>query len=578
MINSETRACLESLEARKLLAAGDLDPTFGSRGVIPLDLPAAAQPRDLDHDSGGKFLLTAGHAIRRFNPDGSLDISFADNGVLDPVFIPPTSVAVQPDGKILVTGPLDIQWAVARYNPDGSPDNSFGNNGLATAQIGGTGWESASLVARAPDGKILLAGLAERGDHDPAILVEHAAIARFNANGTVDTSFDGDGEWISGVPDIMLLVHDFAVAPDGRMLLAGEAFQHFGAPPRDERDASYIELGPSAQRLSGARMERDHDLHSQFLSAGYRPDGTPVLGERFAADAFVHFNLGRPNAIRTDVYYDPVDARFNNHKVTTLLTQSDNKVIALGYGGSLKGGSGVMRFNPDGTPDPTFGFGGSAVFNIKKRKADWISHAALNPDGDILAVGQIGGNPIDLSGTGRYFLTKIQGGARPTGTRTPVAGVSPINIFPPQPQSQRDTYAFDVAYAADGADIDLTSLNNRDLIVRGPRGFVARATFVRTAELRHDGARALAIYNFAPPGGTWDPGDSGTYVVSVRKRQVRDTSGNFVRAAPIGTLRISVPNNLPEGTVTSARPATPFAAAPKIRRSNDILHDSDTLC
>src|SRR5262249_33815551 len=99
-------------------------------------------------------------------------------------------VAIQPDGKIVVVGlsdGSDLDFAVARYNPDGTLDITFGNEGAVTTDFGGNR-DVASAVVIQPDGKILVAGTATTG------LNLGFALARYNPNGSVDTTFGVGGK------------------------------------------------------------------------------------------------------------------------------------------------------------------------------------------------------------------------------------------------------------------------------------------------------------------------------------------------------------------------------------------------
>src|SRR5262249_21955485 len=91
-------------------------------------------------------------------------------------------VAIQADGKIVVVGIASTDLAVARYNSDGSLDTSFDGDGKVTTNFGAI--DSAQRVTIQSDGKIVVAG----GTGTSGL-----ALARSNANGSLDTDFDGDG-------------------------------------------------------------------------------------------------------------------------------------------------------------------------------------------------------------------------------------------------------------------------------------------------------------------------------------------------------------------------------------------------
>ena len=106
----------------------------------------------------------------RYNADGTLDTSFDSDGIVTTDFGPGDdrafSVVVQPDGKILVAGDSDngsnIDFALVRYNADGSLDTSFDGNGRLITDFG-SGDDRGYSVALQPDGKIVVAGRTGNG-------------------------------------------------------------------------------------------------------------------------------------------------------------------------------------------------------------------------------------------------------------------------------------------------------------------------------------------------------------------------------------------------------------------------------
>jgi len=180
-----------SAPASALGAPGDLDPTFGSGGKLTTDFGV-----DLDSASGvavhgdGKIVVAGftvngtsnDFAVARYNADGSLDTGFSGDGKQTTDFgggdfDRASGVAVQGDGKIVVAGDTEngatADFALARYNADGSLDTSFSGDGKQTTDFGGGDFDSASGVAVQGDGKIVVAG-GTAGDF---------AVARYNADG-----------------------------------------------------------------------------------------------------------------------------------------------------------------------------------------------------------------------------------------------------------------------------------------------------------------------------------------------------------------------------------------------------------
>ena len=133
------------------------------------------------------------------NADGSLDTSFDTDGKVTTAIGSATdygrSVAIQSDGKIVVAGysnnGSNFDFALARYNTDGSLDTYFDSDGKITTAIGSSN-DYAFSVAIQSDGKIVVAGYSynESGGE--------FALARYNTDGSLDTSFDTDGKVTTG--------------------------------------------------------------------------------------------------------------------------------------------------------------------------------------------------------------------------------------------------------------------------------------------------------------------------------------------------------------------------------------------
>jgi uncharacterized delta-60 repeat protein len=152
--------------------------------------------------------------VARFNSDGTLDQTFGNGGVVLTSFgsdDTASALVLQPDNKIIVAGSSDGAFAVARFNPDGTLDATFGNGGKAIFPIGTNGTASASTVALEADGKIIVAGSAD-GEF---------AIARLNADGSLDATFGSQGttETAAGVDGAGAT--QAAIESDGDLLAVG---------------------------------------------------------------------------------------------------------------------------------------------------------------------------------------------------------------------------------------------------------------------------------------------------------------------------------------------------------------------
>lgn len=194
----------ESLESRVLLAAGDLDPSFSGDGRTTLAIPGTTfNITDVAVQLDRKIVLSGyrltGDVYRalvaRLNADGSLDTSFAAAGLLEIAQADQmryaTGVAIQDDGKIVVTGTGSEYFSVARLLPNGSLDTSFVGDGIHVVGTGSGGFSSAFDLVIQRDGKIIAAGYRSLDNFD-------FMVVRFNPDGTRDNSFNGDGVAIIG--------------------------------------------------------------------------------------------------------------------------------------------------------------------------------------------------------------------------------------------------------------------------------------------------------------------------------------------------------------------------------------------
>lgn len=153
---------------RFAFAAFSPDPSYGNGGKVLTSFGNNSDAEDIALQSDGKAVVggvnsNGGHynwALSRYNVDGSLDASFGTNGTVTQDFGYDNviwSVAIQPNGKIVVSGGFGNQWVVGRYNPDGSPDASFGNNGISMPTTPNNSVTVRKVIVQS-DGKIISVG------------------------------------------------------------------------------------------------------------------------------------------------------------------------------------------------------------------------------------------------------------------------------------------------------------------------------------------------------------------------------------------------------------------------------------
>ncbi|HEX5732275.1 MAG TPA: delta-60 repeat domain-containing protein [Blastocatellia bacterium] len=331
---------------------GSLDPSFGNGGKVVTNFGVFGGASSLEFQPGGKILV-AGHAyangtdfgLARYNSDGSLDLSFGDNGKViesvgsaDGCF----GMIVQPDGKILLAGYAgrgDRQassFCVVRYNSNGRLDSSFGKDGVAKTAFS-DGFDDAFAIALQPDGKIVLAGSADLNRTKSPI-----AVARYNTDGTPDTSFGNEGKLTLKLLGSRSQANAVAIQPNGKIILAGWVLSEA--------------LGREV--FAVARLNSNGALDTNFGSGG--------------------------------VVTNELSAR--GGEAQDLLLQRDGKIIVAGFAGFTRSSSlqvfdfAILRYDSNGALDDSFGQAGILTTNFQRRFNSAFT-VTLQPDGKLIAAG-----------------------------------------------------------------------------------------------------------------------------------------------------------------------------------------------
>ncbi len=209
---------------------GTLDSTFSLNGIYTGSnstgfLALTLQPDD-KIVAEGRIIIAVGNIqflTIRLNSDGTPDMTFGSSGIVTTDFGPFSNdygkaIAMQADGRIVLAGEVASKPAVARLLPTGVLDSSFDADGLAVYGEGGT-----NSVAIAPDGKIVLGGIFAPGE--PLLTI------RILPNGALDTSFNHTGKAMTLAGDSWNNGGITRVQPDGKIVVAGSGT--FGAQGSD---------------------------------------------------------------------------------------------------------------------------------------------------------------------------------------------------------------------------------------------------------------------------------------------------------------------------------------------------------
>jgi uncharacterized delta-60 repeat protein len=278
-------------------------------------------------------------ALARYNPDGSSDARFGASGqvltTLAGYYDAASGVAVQPDGKIVAAGYsyniglYTADFAVLRYLPNGTLDSSFGGTGKVTTSIA-NGFDQGSALVIQPDGKIVVAGSGQVASNT------NFALVRYNTDGSLDPTFGTFGrvstDFGSAAPSY---AHGVALQPDGKIVAAG------------------VILVGGAGYVAVTR---------------YLPSGT--LDMSFGTNGKVVAQLG--------LTYDDANA-------VTVLPNGKIVVAGVSWQGNFSRDA-VVRLNPDGSFDSSYGVGGKVIVSFDDA-GDFARAVTVDQIGRVLLAG-----------------------------------------------------------------------------------------------------------------------------------------------------------------------------------------------
>lgn len=349
-----------------------------------------------------------------------LDPTFGTGGVVStstsPTFAGALAMALQPDGRIVVVGSTGTTGNAAdllliRYLPDGSLDPSFGVGGITTLDVGTT--DIAYDVALQSDGAIVVVGTVFGVGTDKVV-------ARFTADGAVDTSFNGTGTLVIDDSFAEDQFNGVTVQPDGRIVVVGQgfngskdAFHIMRLLPDGSFDPSFGTNG-QVEHLIGIDNCRAYDVavmpDGRIVSVGtsfttgqngfdvavvrYLPDGS--FDTAFSADGKVTFSW----SITADIGY-------------AVCLQPDGGILVGGAEGeeSITVGIAVSRLLESGELDMSFGTGGTfrSFMGVSPTRCGGL---ALDGDNNILVAGTAGASSADR----KSYLCRLLPSGQPDGS------------------------------------------------------------------------------------------------------------------------------------------------------------------
>jgi uncharacterized delta-60 repeat protein len=399
---------------------GDLDPSFGSGGIV-----TTAIRTNLDRihalalDGAGR-IVAAGDttvssddrfALVRYQPSGAPDPMFGAGGIVTtPIGTSATASALALDaaGRIVVAGTSDGHIAVARYDSGGGLDVAgFGTGGIVNTTIGTH--DEANAVAIDPGGRIVVAGRTQTGTFTSNLLV-----VRYLENGTPDTSFGQAGTGVASTPvpsEPFAGVNSMAIDPAGRIVVAG--FGRAGSvtevvlaryEPNGTLDETFGDGGTVVTPIGSGGNAGAQSIAIDALgrivvagSASNAPDSDFALA-RYNPDGTLDSSFGSGGVVMTQV-------AGANDGANAMAFDQQGRIVAGGYA-TVNGGFtdfAVARYNADGSLDTSFADGGKRLTQIGSTNA-YASGLLIDGQDRIVAGGyeQIGTTKEDFA-LARYF-------------------------------------------------------------------------------------------------------------------------------------------------------------------------------
>jgi uncharacterized delta-60 repeat protein len=419
-------------QAHGPLAPGSLTPGFGSGGIAtasPILGPTSdsASGVAIQQQSDGKIVVAgtsrgvesqSDFALARYNVDGSLDTRFGNGGTAFTDFasgsVTASAVAIEPDGKIIVAGTIQIstidgsseEFALARYNKDGSLDTKFGTGGEVLTGFGPDSFSSATSIAIARDGRIIVAGTSTIGG------TNNFAVARYNTDGSLDTKFGTGGESTTnfGPGTGVFTENGVAIQPNGQIVLAGTVANFTGTFTEDFGLARFNSNGILDQGFgTGGLVTTGFGTSNAFSVAGIALEpgtnaivvaGTvndPSFTQDFALVRYKASNGSLDTSFGTGGEVITASAPSTTSSAAGIAIQPNNGAIVVT--GTTSGFDSNSNFFEDltlaryrasnGSLDTSFGAGGEVLTGFGPGSRTTASGVAIQADGKIVAAGSV---------------------------------------------------------------------------------------------------------------------------------------------------------------------------------------------
>ena len=424
-----------NLENLSGVLALNIAPSFGLPGtgkvLTDIGIASTDEAYSVTVQTDGKIVVAGlsdgNFALVRYNANGSLDTSFNTTGkVVTDLGINTTdggyAVKAQADGKLVVAGMSAGDFAVVRYNANGSLDTTFNGTGKVLTDLGNKTNDGGYALSLQADGKLVVAGFTQTGEFN-----NNFAVVRYNTNGSLDTSFNSTGKVVTDIGSNTIddKAHSVIVQPDGKMVVAGASgdrnFTLARYNTNGSLDTSFNSTGKVVTDLG--RWDYGYSVTLQadgkIIVAGYcanTTDNYDFAVVRYNSNGTLDTSFNGTGKVVTDIGSATKDL---GQSVTV---QADGKIVVAGYSNS--GGSSnftLVRYNADGSLDTTLGststLEGVASYTENGLASVLDSNVQIL-DSELAALGSYAGASLTLARQGGASAQDLFSGAGITAGQT----------------------------------------------------------------------------------------------------------------------------------------------------------------
>lgn len=342
---------------------------------------------------------------------GVLDTTFSQDGLVTSFVIPSAPdrwdiadrVAIQPDGKIVAAGwtrdpnSSDQNFALIRYNKNGSLDTTFSGDGRVTTNLGGVDYVY-GLAVQSWNGKIVVAGRKCDKPVENPPYVCNLALARYNKNGSLDTSFSGDGKIVVNFGSHNGSVGGIVLQPDHKIVVAGYMWNGNDYDFAVYRLRENGSLDPAFGAKGQARVPFETERNDYADALALQSDGKIVVSGHSGDSNSSNndFALARlnPNGTRDTSFSGDgrVTTNFGGNDYSYGLDgHQDGRIVLVGQKIDANGAHfiAIARYKPNGALDTTFNGTGKKLFRVGPAPGTWHSWAAdviVQPNNQIVVL------------------------------------------------------------------------------------------------------------------------------------------------------------------------------------------------